>query len=441
MGNSVGDTINGFVDEFEWDTLGTTISDGIDSAVDFAKGIIETTEWNDLGESVGYTIGKAISTINWYNIGLMIVEGFGSIKDLASGIGDGIISGILDGIIETAEEDETKQTLWKVLKEVFITWIKSKFKIHSPSTVTNEEIGQPLGEGIIEGIKEGLSNIGETVYTKFQEAKDVIQQKIEDIQGTVSTKFEDIKTTISDKISTAKETVTTKFEDIKTTISDKVGTAKTTVSTKFGDIKTAISDKVSSAKTTVSTKFEDIKTTISNKLGDVVEDAKDWGKDLISNFISGITSKISSLRTTLSNVASTVADWIGFSEPEEGPLSNFHTYAPDMLDLFATGIHDNIDTVTSELEGLTTEISYTLNTDSLPNMSDIATYSSVEVSNNQSTMEDVFDKVLSKYVDTNNQSINLSVYVSDKKLGQILLDDLRSAKRRSGKDIEALVGN
>lgn len=38
------------------------------------------------------------------------------------------------------------------------------------------------------------------------------------------------------------------------------------------------------------------------------------------------------------------------------------------------------------------------------------------------------------------QPIYLTVNVGNKKLGQILLEDLRDRKRQTGKDIEALVG-
>ena len=72
-------------------------------------------------------------------------------------------------------------------------------------------------------------------------------------------------------------------------------------------------------------------------------------KDLIQNFIDGILAKWEALKQTVKNVAQSVKDFIGFSEPKEGPLSNFHTYAPDMMDLFMKGITDNkqrlIDTV------------------------------------------------------------------------------------------------
>lgn len=72
-----------------------------------------------------------------------------------------------------------------------------------------------------------------------------------------------------------------------------------------------------------------------------IDEAKNWGKDLIDNFIGGIKAKWDAFKNTLSDIAQTVKDFLGFSEPKKGPLSNFHTYAPDMMDLFMKGITDN----------------------------------------------------------------------------------------------------
>ena len=80
--------------------------------------------------------------------------------------------------------------------------------------------------------------------------------------------------------------------------------------------------------------------------------ALQWGKDLIDNFISGIKSKLSALADSIKGVAQTVRDFIGFSEPKKGPLSNFHTYAPDMMSLFAGGIQDNLWRVQDQLNSM-----------------------------------------------------------------------------------------
>lgn len=81
-----------------------------------------------------------------------------------------------------------------------------------------------------------------------------------------------------------------------------------------------------------------------------VRDAYNWGRDLIQNFIDGILGKWYALRDTISSVAGTVKDFLGFSEPKKGPLSNFHTYAPDMMELFAKGIKDNEKLLTDQID-------------------------------------------------------------------------------------------
>ena len=78
--------------------------------------------------------------------------------------------------------------------------------------------------------------------------------------------------------------------------------------------------------------------------------AKSWGKDLIQNFIDGIKQKWENLKQSVSDVAQTVKDFLGFSEPKKGPLSNFHTYAPDMMDLYSKGIKENAGKLTASLE-------------------------------------------------------------------------------------------
>lgn len=98
----------------------------------------------------------------------------------------------------------------------------------------------------------------------------------------------------------------------------------------------------------ISDALSDIMINISDWFSQKWQDAKTWGSDLINNFIQGIKDKWESLKQTVSDVAGSIADFLGFSEPDKGPLSNFHTYAPDMMDLFAQGIKDNEDVITTQ---------------------------------------------------------------------------------------------
>lgn len=99
------------------------------------------------------------------------------------------------------------------------------------------------------------------------------------------------------------------------------------------------------------------------KEGFSIEKALTWGKDLIDNFIRGIKSKWNDLKNAVKDMAETVKSYIGFSEPEVGPLSNFHTYAPDMIELFAKGIKDNEDLIADQMnESLSIPVNMGINT-------------------------------------------------------------------------------
>ena len=89
--------------------------------------------------------------------------------------------------------------------------------------------------------------------------------------------------------------------------------------------------------------------TIRDAIQEKIEAAKTWGKDLIQSFVDGITQKWQDLKNSVSGVANTVKDFLGFSEPKKGPLSNFSTFAPDMMDLFIQGIKDNTARLQSQI--------------------------------------------------------------------------------------------
>lgn len=91
---------------------------------------------------------------------------------------------------------------------------------------------------------------------------------------------------------------------------------------------------------------------IPNKIKELVDSALNWGKDLIENFKSGITQKWEDLKQSVSDVGQSIKDFLGFSKPKEGPLSDFDTYAPDMIDLFVAGINESAHKITTVMGNL-----------------------------------------------------------------------------------------
>ena len=61
---------------------------------------------------------------------------------------------------------------------------------------------------------------------------------------------------------------------------------------------------------------------------------------------------IDKVKDTVGNIAQTIKDFLGFSEPDEGPLSNFHTFMPDMIDLMTKGIDENLYKVQDSMNNL-----------------------------------------------------------------------------------------
>ena len=96
----------------------------------------------------------------------------------------------------------------------------------------------------------------------------------------------------------------------------------------------------------------DIVNQLGNAIKGLASSAGSWGRDMMDSFIGGIKAKFAALREAAASAAQTVKNFLGFSEPKEGPLSNFHTYAPDMMKLFAEGIYQNLGVVEKAIDGL-----------------------------------------------------------------------------------------
>lgn len=114
-----------------------------------------------------------------------------------------------------------------------------------------------------------------------------------------------------------------------------------------------VNDMVSAFSSVVHLLFgvgELIGNTIHEAISKVAKQAIEWGKDLMRSFADGIGEGIEFVKDALEAVADAIAALIHFSEPDEGPLKNFHTFAPDMMDLFTKGIKDNTEELREQVK-------------------------------------------------------------------------------------------
>lgn len=143
--------------------------------------------------------------------------------------------------------------------------------------------------------------------------------------------------------------LTERAEEIK----EKIAELIPKIISKIGE---AFMDKYNDLQNMGMNIFDNVATGIQS----VLSDAWTWGADLISNFVDGIWGNIQSVIDAASSVAETVWEYLHFSEPEKGPLANFSSFAPDMMELFASGIKDNAyligQSFTESLAGLETAV-------------------------------------------------------------------------------------
>jgi len=146
---------------------------------------------------------------------------------------------------------------------------------------------------------------------------------------------------------------------IKTTIFTIWNAIKTWITTTLTNIKLKFEEIFDKIKTGVKERIDAVKSTIVNGIEAAVDYIRElpgkfynWGKEMIQNLIDGIQKKIDALRTKISEVAGLISSYIHFSEPDVGPLSDFHTYMPDMMDMIANGISQGIPKVAEAMNGL-----------------------------------------------------------------------------------------
>ncbi len=89
---------------------------------------------------------------------------------------------------------------------------------------------------------------------------------------------------------------------------------------------------------TAKQKFTDVQKNTQEVFDNLVSDATQFGKDLVSNFASGIRDRISEAVAAASDLASEVRDRLPSSPAQTGPLSDLDETGPGLVDTFANGI-------------------------------------------------------------------------------------------------------
>lgn len=252
-----------------------------------------------------------------------------------------------------------------------------------------------FGDDIINSVRSIFIDTLIPILKNFVEALTAIVNLIVDIiHGDWEKAWEDLKAIVSNVIDALLRIVITTFNNLLTTltnITEKIVTGVLKLFINLGnDLGNLIDSIVSDAikfwtdllNDTIEIfqniwdgiveKVSNIKDAIVDGVSEAIQFLEDlpakaleWGRDMIDSFIQGIKDKVGALGDELEATAEEIAAFLGFSEPDKGPLSNFHTFAPDMMDLFTKGIRDNIPEVRKAAEDMAAAIAQPVNASTL----------------------------------------------------------------------------
>ncbi len=293
-----------------------------------------------MAEMGGYLIQGLFNGISaaWGAIKSFFSNAWAGIKNICVGAWNGIKSAC------SAAWSKVTSTITNACTNVK-NWVSDKF------TAAKNAVSEKV-TNIKNAVSEGFSHAWNTISSKVSDIKNNIAEGFSNAYSTISNKVTNIKNSISTGFSNAYSAISSKVSSIKSSISSGFSTAYTTISNKVSSIKSALSTGFSNAYTTVSNKVSEIGSSIKNTFTGLASSAWDWGKDICSSLVDGLESFASSVWDEACDIADGIADFLGFSEPEKGPLSNFHTFMPDMIDLMTKGIRDNKSTAINAVADL-----------------------------------------------------------------------------------------
>lgn len=242
-----------------------------------------------------------------------------------------------------------------------------------------------------------ISNFGDSIKQFFDWIVDGVTTLVEDVKSTIDTGFQLISDIlnvfsalfsgdtdalmqavlqlwghlpdgIKNFVEKAYQWVTEKFNAIKTFLFQTVPETINGVIDWFAQLPSRIWDWLTSAVDRVVQWGADLwnsaKNAASNMVDAVIDTISslpgrlyDWGVDMIDNFVQGIRNMIGKVKDAASSVADAIRSFLHFSEPDEGPLSDASTYMPDMMEMFAKGIRDNIYMIESAVDQVARTIS------------------------------------------------------------------------------------
>lgn len=184
----------------------------------------------------------------------------------------------------------------------------------------------------------GLIAVGVALYKNWDEIKEKAIELKDNLQET----WENIKNIIAEAWNSIWTTTTETWITINSWLTNLWNGIKNTVVTTWNSILTTITDILNKVK---------------GKFQSLVDSAKDWGKNLMNEFIDGFKSMFGKLWNALEDAANAVAGFLGFHSPTKlGPGRDADKWAPNLVKMYAEGIKKTLPRLQSALNEMASSL-------------------------------------------------------------------------------------
>ena len=161
---------------------------------------------------------------------------------------------------------------------------------------------------------------------------------------------------VSGVLNTISSVVSSVWNAIKNTVSTVMSEIKATVSSIWDSVKNAVTQKIAAIKDTIVGGFN----AAVNFIKDLGSQAFSWGADIIDGIVNGIKSMIGSLADCVTGVADTIREFLHFSVPDKGPLTDYESWMPDFMKGLAKGIDKSKKYVEAAVSGVADAMTLTM---------------------------------------------------------------------------------
>lgn len=356
IGNSIADAITNIVNgisSFDWGGFFSIIGDGIGLFVDGLSLIIDNVGdirgLADVIVAVAVAFGVLNAVLTVYNT-VMAVQSAIMMANPTTWIILGIVAAIAALILiikNWGTITETIAAVWEKVKNAVInTWnnIYSMF-VGIFTAILNNPVVQLIVDyvttefnimkNLITGIWNGIKDIAAGAWEWI---KNVVVGPVLLLCDLVTGNFTKLKEDASKIFSNLGNALSTIWNGISG-IASSIWTA---IKEHIGNTVGRMVDGVKSAIQKIPGIFSDIFGRVRNFVTSLPGEALRWGRDIIDGIADGIRGAIGKVTSAVKGVADKIRSFLHFSEPDVGPLSDFHTYMPDMMSGLAGGIKAGI---------------------------------------------------------------------------------------------------